>query len=99
MTEENQNIHFILTGGTIDSYYDAIKETALPSNVSYIPKFIPVLKLYEQCTFTELFMKDSRSITSADRKKILESVKKSKAKRVIITHGSYTVAETAKYLK
>ncbi len=92
-------LHFIITGGTIDSYYDAIKETAVPSQDSYIPKFIPMLKLYEQCIFTELFMKDSRAITSTDRKKILKAVEQSKSKRIVITHGSYTVADTAKYLK
>jgi len=92
-------IHFIITGGTIDSYYDPIKETALPNAHSTIPNFIPLLKLYETCVFTELFMKDSRSITSQDREKVLEAVLKSKSDRIIISHGSYTVADTAKYLK
>ncbi|MFA5021740.1 MAG: asparaginase domain-containing protein [Patescibacteria group bacterium] len=94
----NEKLHFIITGGTIDSYYDPIKETAVPSDHSYIPKFIPILKLYETCIFTELFMKDSRNINSLDRKMILSTVAKSKADRIIITHGSYTVADTAKYL-
>lgn len=91
-------IHFIITGGTIDSYYDPIKETAVPNKQSYIPEFIPILKLYENVIFSEVFMKDSRDIIEKDRKKILKEVQKSDSNRIIITHGSYTVAETAKYL-
>ncbi len=92
-------IHFIITGGTIDSYYNPIQETTLPNDHSYIPKFVPYLKLYETCIFTEVFMKDSRKINDFDRKKILDTVVKSPSKRIIVTHGSYTVVETAKYLQ
>lgn len=92
-------LHFIITGGTIDSYYNPIKEKTLPTEHSAIPNFVPLLKLYETCVFSEIFMKDSRDITTSDQKKILHTVEKSDSKRVIITHGSYTVAETAKFLK
>lgn len=95
---KKDTIHFILTGGTIDSYYDIVKETAITNDHSYIPKFIPMLKLYESTIFTEVCMKDSRDIKSADRKKILNAVKKSKSKRIIITHGSYTISDTARFL-
>jgi L-asparaginase len=91
-------LHFIITGGTIDSKFDPITEKTLPNDHSYIPEFIKILKLYEQLAFSELFMKDSRDIKDSDRKKVLEAVKKSNAKRIIITHGSYTVAKTARYL-
>ena len=40
-------IHFIITGGTIDSHYDGTKDTAVPNKESVIPKFIEELKLYE----------------------------------------------------
>jgi len=92
-------IQFIITGGTIDSYYNPIQESTLPNVNSSVPLFIPIMKLYEKCIFTELFMKDSRDITIKDRKKVLDAVEKSKSDRIIITHGSYTVADTAKYLK
>lgn len=95
---KKDTIHFILTGGTIDSYYDIVKETAITNEHSYIPRFIPMLKLYESTIFSEVCMKDSRDIKSADRKKILNAVKKSKSKRIIITHGTYTVGDTARYL-
>ncbi|HLC88830.1 MAG TPA: asparaginase domain-containing protein [Candidatus Nanoarchaeia archaeon] len=91
-------LHFIITGGTIDSYFDPITEKTLPCEHSYIPKFVDILKLYESITFSEVFMKDSRDINDKDREKILQEIEKSNSTRIIITHGSYTVAETAKYI-
>jgi len=93
------NLHFIITGGTIDSYWDGTKDTAVPNEVSVVPRFIKSLKLYENCQFTEVCMKDSRNLTPVDRKKIFGTVKSSKATRIIITHGTYTLPDTARYLK
>lgn len=92
-------IHFILTGGTIDSYYDGTKDTAVPNEHSVLPKFINILKLYEECEFTEICMKDSREIDGDDRNKILEAVNNSKSNRIIITHGTYTLPDTARFLQ
>lgn len=96
--DQSNTLHFIMTGGTIDSYYDGTQDTAVPSEHSYIPKFIKILKLYEECEFTEVCMKDSRSITELDRKNIFDAVANSRSKRIIITHGTYTLPDTARYL-
>ncbi len=39
-------IHFVITGGTIDSHYDCMKDTAVPLKISAIPAFVQSLKLY-----------------------------------------------------
>jgi L-asparaginase len=96
---KNNKLHFIMTGGTIDSYYDGTKDTIVPNEHSVVPRFIKILKLYEECEFTEVCMKDSRSLNELDRKNILKAVAKSKAQRIIITHGTYTLPDTARYLK
>jgi len=96
---KNDKLHFIITGGTIDSYYDGIKETAIPNEKSVIPRFVKLLKLYEDCGFTEVCMKDSRDLMEDDRKKILKAIEDSKSKRIIITHGTYTLPDTARFLK
>jgi len=88
-----------MTGGTLDSYYDGSKDTAVPNEHSVVPKFIKALKLYETCEFTEVCMKDSRELNAVDRKKILKAIVNSKAKRIIITHGTYTLPDTARYIK
>lgn len=92
-------LHFIITGGTIDSYYDVTKDTVIPNEHSSLPKFIDILKLYEECEFTEICMKDSRELNTDDRSKILRTVSNSKSNRIIITHGTYTLPYTARYLQ
>jgi len=98
MTKQDK-LHFILTGGTLDSYWDGTKDTAVPNEHSAVPKFIRALKLYEECEFSEVCMKDSRNLTTEDRKNIVKAVSKSKSGRIIITHGTYTLPDTARYLQ
>lgn len=100
---KNGLIHIVITGGTIDSYYDPVKITLAVSNESFIPKYFDKLqsslKPYAKIKFSEVFMKDSRDLTDEDRKNILEVIEKSEAKKIIITHGTYTIPETARFLK
>jgi L-asparaginase len=95
----NEKINFIITGGTIDSYYDGSKDTAVPLKASIIPSFIKSLKLYKETEFTEVCMKDSRSLTQEDLKNTLKAVEESQSTKIIITHGTYTMPDTARYLK
>ncbi|MFC1655491.1 asparaginase domain-containing protein [Patescibacteria group bacterium] len=94
-----ETIHFIITGGTIDSYYDTSKDTAVPNEKSIIPRFVESLKLHCKSEFTEVCMKDSRDILPDDLKDILKAVEDSKHTKIIITHGTYTMPDTARYLK
>ena len=87
-----ETIHFIITGGTIDSYYEGAKDTAVPNEKSIIPQFVKSLKIFNPVEFTEVCMKDSRDIVKSDLKNILGVVEKSPHKKIIITHGTYTNA-------
>ncbi len=93
------SIHFIMTGGTIDSYYEISKDTVMPLENSIIPGFLSALKLYDKIAFTQICMKDSRDLDKSDLKKILDNVDKSPHKMIIITHGTYTMPDTARYLE
>lgn len=42
----SKTVHFIITGGTIDSVYDSTKDTVVPNQKSVIPSFVKSLKLY-----------------------------------------------------
>jgi len=44
-------------------------------------------------------MKDSRDITKQDIKNICSTVENSRYKKIIITHGTYTMPNTAKFLE
>ncbi len=96
---KKDTIHFIITGGTIDSYYKGSADTAIPNKESVIPSFIENLKLYSKAKFTVICMKDSRDLTKNDIKKILKAVEASSYKKIIITHGTYTMPDTARFLK
>jgi L-asparaginase len=91
--------HFIITGGTIDSYYEGTKDTVVTNKKTVIPRFIKSLKLYTKTIFSEICMKDSRSLTKEDLKKILQAIENSDCTKIIITHGTYTMPDTARYLQ
>ena len=95
----SDSIHCIITGGTIDSFYDATKDTVTPLPHSVLPKFVKNLKLYQKVKFTEICMKDSRDLTLQDRKQILKTIELSSSKKLLITQGTYTLTETAQYLQ
>ena len=44
-------------------------------------------------------MKDSREIVKADLKKILDVIEKSSHKKIIITHGTYTMPDSGRFLE
>jgi len=94
-----EKILFVLTGGTIDSYYEGTKDTAVTNEHSAIPRFIKSLKLYEEFDFIEVCMKDSRDLIASDLKQILKTVDQSALKKVVITQGTYTLGDTARYLE
>ena len=96
---KKEKIHFVITGGTIDSYFHGPSDTVIPYKHSVIPEYMKMIKMYDNVYFTEVCMKDSRSLTKADMRKVLKTVEESKSKRVIITHGTYTMPDTARLLK
>ncbi len=97
--DDNSLVHFIITGGTIDSRYDGIQDAIKPLQTSVIPQVIEGLQLYTESMYSVVCLKDSRDIKSEDRKKIVETINNSPAKKFIITHGTYTIPDTARYLQ
>lgn len=88
----------LLMGGTIDSFWDSTKDTAITYNESIIPDYVKFLKL-ENISFDVVCMKDSRSVNENDRKKLIEYIKNSGESKFIVTHGTYTMVESAQYIK
>ena len=99
MEEKKFTIQFIITGGTIDSHYDGSKDTAVPNKESVIPSFIQSLRLHNDTDFAVVCMKDSRDLNEEDLKNLLSAVEKSAYEKIVITHGTYTIAESARFLK
>lgn len=99
MKNNNFGIHFIMTGGTIDSYYNGTKDTAIVNQHSIIPRFIRSMKLNNETKFSEVCMKDSREIIKKNLINVLKKIEKSSSKHIIITHGTYTMPDSARFIK
>jgi L-asparaginase len=69
-------IHFILTGGTVDSRYAPDKCAVVPRQHSGIPEYLTeVVGLgKEEIRFTEVCMKDSRGLTDKEVDKIKTTI-------------------------
>ncbi|MBT4916966.1 asparaginase [Candidatus Peregrinibacteria bacterium] len=96
---KSSQFHFIITGGTIDSFYDGTIDTVRPNEKSTIPSYIKSLKLYEDVEFSEICMKDSRELGEDDMEAVLEAIEKSSSENIIVTHGTYTMPDTARFLQ
>ena len=92
-------ILFIITGGTIDSRFSPMQDAILTGKKSMVPNYLSKLKLHDDCEYFVARMKDSRELDDSDRAKMLGAIEKSKTNRVIITHGTYTMAKTAIFIK
>ena len=99
MLKNKEIIQIILTGGTIDFTWSGKVDTAVAGQHSYLPEFFKSIDLYDDLEFSELFIKDSRNLTREDVEKILEEIEKSKNLKIIMTHGTYTMPDTARYLQ
>ena len=90
-------IKFITVGGTIDKiYFDALSKYEVgESSINDILTMARVNFTYE---VSPLLKKDSLEMTDADRSIIYEAVQAEPCDKIIITHGTDTMVETAKKL-
>ncbi len=93
------DIHIILTGGTIEKSYDPLTEKPEFKSKSIVPEYMRyVVKAYPEITYEAVAQLDSLDMTEAVQGDIVTSIEKSTARRVIIVHGTSTMANTAQYL-
>ena len=95
---KTNSIHFIHTGGTIDSYYDMARDCVIPFPHSILPNYLGGLKIPRPMVFTEVCMKDSRDLTLDDMQRVCEVIENAQEQLFIITHGAYCIPDTARYL-
>jgi len=90
-------ILILTTGGTIDKqYFDALSQFQIGE--SAIGHTLKTARVVYPFRVVELMRKDSLDLTSSDREIIVEAVESAAEKFVIITHGTDTMAETARAL-
>jgi L-asparaginase len=91
------DISIITVGGTIDKiYFDAKSEYEVgPPNIE---KVLAEMGLALSYSINSLMKKDSLDLTSVDRALVAETVDQDPCKKVIITHGTDTMVQTASSL-
>jgi len=92
------NVKILTMGGTIDKvYFDARSSFQVgESNVDRLLKEVNVGFDYRM---ESLFKKDSLDLTEADRQQALAKVRAESCDRILITHGTDTMIETARCLQ
>src|SRR5256885_2361364 len=96
------HIHIFMTGGTIDSSLDVRTGSLSVDERSFIPKYFSALgkslKPYCKLHFTPVCSKDSQDIDDNDRSNLATAIESSDCTNIIVTHGTITMAHTARYL-
>jgi len=87
-------IKFVTTGGTIDKvYFDALSEYQVGP-----PQVLEVLQeghVAFEFEVASILQKDSLDLTDGDRQLIRERITRDDCERIVVTHGTDTLVETA----
>jgi L-asparaginase len=88
-------IRIFVTGGTFDKTYDEI-DGRLSFDETHLPEMLSLGRSRVETTVETLMMIDSLDMTDADRARIVESCARCPETRIVITHGTDTMVETAR---
>ena len=95
--DDNRGILVLTTGGTIDkNYFDALSEYQIVD--SAIAGILRQARVAIPFRIEELMRKDSLDLSDADRATIAAHAAAAPETRIIVTHGSDTMTETARTL-
>ncbi|ASV31586.1 MULTISPECIES: asparaginase domain-containing protein [Flavobacteriaceae] len=91
-------IHILTTGGTIEDLdYENPENNNTQSKIT-IKEFLDYANVSTPYLIEKAFAKDSRSITAEDRNILLQKINGSSVEKILITHGTFTMEDTAVYL-
>ena len=92
-------IRILTAGGTIqDIDYERYGNHSGNLNKFSIEDFLKSANVSFKYTIENIFKKDSRFITLDDRNYLVERIKVCKSKKVLITHGTFTMEDTAAHI-
>ena len=97
-----QHIHIIKMGGTIefiDPAYDAINKKLMQLDTTIDHYLSNIIKPHFSFTTDIVTEKDSRDITDEDREKLVQTIESSPHSNIIVTHGTFTMRDTAAFLE
>jgi L-asparaginase len=88
-------IRIIVTGGTFDKTYDEIRGQ-LSFDGTHLPEMLRLGRSRVETAIETLMMIDSLEMTDEDRRRIAERCARCDETRIVITHGTDTMVETAR---
>jgi L-asparaginase len=90
-------IRVFVTGGTFDKEYDELSGQ-LFFHETHVPEMLRLGRCLLNVEVTSLMMIDSLEMTEAGRRQIAERCGECAERRIVITHGTDTMVETAAHL-
>lgn len=86
-----------MTGGTFDKQYNELDGT-LTFTATHLPEMLRLGRSRLELSITTLMMIDSLEMTDDHRARIADSCRAAAEQRILITHGTDTMIETASML-
>lgn len=90
-------IQIFVTGGTFDKEYNFITGDLFFKD-THLPEMFVRGRSTLDIDVKTLMMVDSLEMTEADREIILHTCRRNKSSKILITHGTDTMVETARFL-
>jgi L-asparaginase len=90
-------IAILATGGTFDKEYNELNGE-LFFKKTHIREMLAMGRCRLEVNLRVVMMKDSLQMTEDDRTQILDACRSCEASRIVITHGTDTMADTARFL-
>jgi L-asparaginase len=90
-------IRILITGGTFDKEYNELTGELFFKD-THLPEMLKLGRCRTEVDIRTLMMIDSLDMTEQDRALIADHCLKADEKKIIITHGTDTMADTARFL-
>jgi L-asparaginase len=90
-------VRIIVTGGTFDKAYDAIRGE-LTFTESHLPEILALARVTVPVAIEQNQLIDSLQMQEENRRSVLEACRRASEERIVITHGTDTMAETARLI-